>query len=198
MSLTLILAGTFLATFVVVFAVAYFLFAERDAAVPPIWTAPTTAKTFTAAVAGLGVALLVVLGVIALGLKLVKHTVEPLLKRISGPLLGMVFVPGVLPTLAIAVVVIGLGLSQRFRPRGRFITGACAVALGFLSLWQFPRLIATLPTPESRVQLEAPLLILGLVVSAFLLVCGFQLMGRCEWVRSGTQSSDGPGPPVLP
>ena len=54
------------------------------------------------------------------------------------------------------------------------------VALGFVCLWQLPKVMARLPTPEARVELEAPLLIVGLIVSGFLLVCGFQLMGSCE------------------
>jgi hypothetical protein len=157
---------------------------------PPVMRGPMTAWTVAAAVAVLGVAVLVFLGVIAVGLKVFEYSVEPLLERATGPLFLLLFVPGVLPALALTVLAIGLPLSQKFRPRGRFITGLCAVAFGFVSLWQVPRLMAALPTPESRVQLEAPLLIVGLVVSAFLLVCGFQLMGSCKWVRKGEGGGD--------
>src|SRR5688572_21982613 len=154
-----------------------------EAAEPAAIRGPMTAWTVAAAVLVIIIAVLIFLGVIALGLKVFEYGVEPVLKRALGPLLLLLFVPGVLPALAIAVLAIGLPLSQRFRPQGRFIAGLCAVALGFVSLWQFPRVMGALPTPESRVQLEAPLLIVGLVISAFLLVGGLQLMGSCKWVR---------------
>jgi hypothetical protein len=233
--MTLLLAGTFLGTFVVVSAIAYFLLRERaadsksvaarhgahdaqpsaggqtmrdgsvlayrvlqwfrdrpadEAPEPPAMRGPMTAWTVAAAVLVIIIAVLIFLGVIALGLKVFEYGVEPVFKRALGPLLLLLFVPGVLPAVAVAVLAIGLPLSQRFRPQGRFIAGVCAVAFGFMSLWQFPRLMGALPTPESRVQLEAPLLIVGLVVSAFLVVCGFQLMGRCKWTRKGDGGDD--------
>ena len=70
------------------------------------------------------------------------------------------------------------------------MTGLTAVALGFVCLWQLPKVMARLPTPEARVELEAPLLIVGLIVSGFLLVCGFQLLGSCEWVREQEEGDD--------
>jgi len=134
-------------------------------------------------VAVLGVGLLVFFGVIAVGLKVFELGFEPILDAVSGPLFLALLTPGVLPVLALAVLALGLPLSRKFRPQGRFVAGLSAVAGGFVCLWQFPKLMARLPTPEARVQLEAPLLIVGLVVSGFLLVCGVQLMGSCEWVR---------------
>lgn len=127
--------------------------------------------------------MLVFLGVIAVGLTVFEHGFEPILKGVSGPFFLLLLVPGVLPVLALTVLAIGLPLSRQFHPRGRFVTGLSAVALGFVCLWQLPKVMARLPTPEARVELEAPLLIVGLIVSGFLLVCGFQLMGSCEWVR---------------
>jgi len=74
-------------------------------------------------------------------------------------------------------------LARKFRPRGRFIMGLFGVALGFVCLWQLPWLMAALRTPEARVELKGPLLIISLIISAFLIVCGFQVMGSCKWVR---------------
>ena len=151
---------------------------------------PVTVLTLAAAVAVIGVGLLVFLGVIAVGLKVFEYGFEPILEAVSGPLFLLLLVPGVLPVLALTVLAIGLPLSRKFRPRGRFVTGLSAVALGFVCLWQLPKLMARLPTPEARVELEAPLLIVGLIVSGFLLVCGFQLMGSCEWVREQEGGDD--------
>lgn len=114
---------------------------DRDAIEPPVMRGPTTLWTVVAAVAVIGVGLLVFFGVIAVGLKVFEYGVEP-------------------------------------------IVGVSAVALGFVCLWQLPKLMAALPTPEARVDLEGPLLIVGLIISACLLVCGFQVMGNCEWVRN--------------
>ena len=82
----------------------------------------------------------------------------------------------------------GFAVTPKFQPRELFLTGVFVVALGFVCLWQLPRLIAALATPEARVQLEGPLLIIGLVISAFLFVCGFQVMGHCQWVREDEAS----------
>ena len=100
--------------------------------------------------------------------------------------------PGALPIFVVAVVAIGLAVARKFRPedKGLFLMALFCVALGFVCLSQLPRLMAALPTPEARVQLEAPLLIVGLIVSALLIVCGFQLMGSCKWVRVEDVSDD--------
>jgi hypothetical protein len=156
---------------------------DRDAIEPPVMRGPTTLWTVVAAVAVIGVGLLVFFGVIAVGLKVFEYGVEPIVDAVSRPLFLALFIPGVLPALALAVLMIGLPLSRKFRPRGLFVTGVSAVALGFVCLWQLPKLMAALPTPEARVDLEGPLLIVGLIISACLLVCGFQVMGNCEWVR---------------
>jgi hypothetical protein len=163
---------------------------DRGAIEPPAMRGPTTIWTLAAAVAVLGVGLLVFFGVIAVGLRVFEHGFEPILDTVSGPLFLALLIPGVLPALALAVLAIGLPLSRKFRPRGRFVTGLSAVALGFVCLWQLPKLLARLPTPEARVELEAPLLIVGLVVAGFLLVCGFQLMGSCEWKRGQDGGDD--------
>ena len=148
--------------------------------------------TLAVAAGVLLVGVLVFLGVIAIALQVFEYGVAPILTYLSGPIfrliLGLLFVPGALPALAGATVVVGLALAPKFQPRELFLTGVFVVALGFVCLWQLPRVIAALSTPEARVQLEGPLLIIGLVISAFLFVCGFQVMGHCQWVREDEAS----------
>ena len=157
---------------------------DRGPIEPPAMLRPTTIWTVAAALAAVCVGLLVFFGVIAVGLKVFELGFEPILDAVSGRLFVALLIPGVLPALALAVLALGLPVSRKFRPRGRFVTGLASVAGGFASLWQLPKLMARLPTPEARVELEAPLLIGGLVVSGFLLVCGLQLMGSCQWVST--------------
>jgi hypothetical protein len=167
---------------------------DRGAIEPPVMRGPTTVLTVAAAVAVLLVGVLVFLGVIAVALKVVEYGVEPIFDYVSGPIfrliVGLLLVPGVPPALAGATVVVGLALAPKFQPRELFLSGVFAVALGFVCLWQLPRLMAALPTPEARVQLEGPLLIVGLVISAFFLVGGFGAMGHCQWVREQDDSDE--------
>ena len=150
-------------------------------------------RTSVVAMAVLLVGVLVFLGVIAVALKVFEYGVEPILAYISGPIfrliLGSLLVPGALPTLAGATVVVGLALSPKFEPPELFLSGVFAVTLGFVCLWQLPRLIAAL-TPADRVQLEGPLLVVGLIISALLFVCGFGAMGYCQWVREQDDSDE--------
>ena len=148
---------------------------------------PTTVLTLAVAATALLVGALIFFGVIAVALKVFEYGFEPTLTYLSGSIfrfmLGVFFLPGALPVLAAATVAAGLALARRFQPRGLFLTGVFVIALGFASLWQLTKLIAALPTGEARVELEGPLLIIGLVLSAFLFVCGFQALGHCRWVR---------------
>jgi hypothetical protein len=157
----------------------------------PVMRGPTTPLTLAVAVAVLLVGVLVFLGVIAVALKVVEYGVEPIFDYVSGPLfrliLGLLLVPWGPPALAGATVVVGLALAPKFQPRELFLGGVFAVALGFVCLWQLPRLTAAL-TPEARVQLEGPVLIVGLGVSAFFIVGGFGAMGHCQWVREDDAS----------
>ena len=159
----------------------------------PVMRGPTTVRTSAVAVAVLLVGVLVFLGVIAVALKVLEYGVEPILDYVRGPIfrliLGLLFVPGALPALAGATVVVGLAMASKFQPQGLFLSGVFAVALGFVCLWQLPRFMAALTTPE-RVQLEGPLLIVGLLISALLFVCGFQVMGHCQWARREQDDSD--------
>jgi hypothetical protein len=154
--------------------------------VEPVMRGPTTVWTLAVAAAVLLVGVLVFLGVIAVALKVFEYGVEPIFDYVSGPIfrviLGLLLLPWGPPALAGVTVVVGLALAPKCQPRELFLSGVFAVALGFVCLWQLPRLMAAL-TPEARVQLEGPVLIVGLVVSAFLLVCGFGAMGHCQWVR---------------
>ena len=90
---------------------------DRGATEPPVMRGPTTARTLAAAVAVLGVGLLVFLGVIAVGLKVFEYGFEPILDAVSGPLFLVLLIPGVLPALALAILAIGLPLSGKF-PEG--------------------------------------------------------------------------------
>ena len=159
----------------------------------PVMRGPTTVLTLAVAVVVLVVGVLVFLGVIAVALTVFQYGVEPIFDYVSGPIFGLIvgllLVPWGPPALAGATVVVGLAVTPKFQPRELFLTGVFAVALSFVCLWQLPRLIAAL-TPEARVQLEGPVLIVGLVVSAFLLVCGFGAMGHCQWVREQHDSDD--------
>ena len=154
---------------------------------------PITARTSAVAAAVLLVGVLVFLGVIAVALKVFEFGVEPILAYVSGPIfrliLGLLLVPGALPALAATTVVVGLALAPKFQPRELFLTGVFAVALGFVCLWQLPRLMAALTTAE-RVQLEGPLLIVGLLISAFFLGGGLGAMGHSQWVREQDDSDE--------
>jgi hypothetical protein len=153
----------------------------------PVMRGPTTVWTLAAAAAVLLVGILVFLGVIAVALKVVEYGVEPIFDYVSGPIflfiLGLLLVPWVPPALAGATVLVGLALAPKFQPRELFLGGVFAVALGFVCLWQLPRLMAAL-------QLEGPLLIVGLVISAFFVVGGFGAMGHCQWVREQDDSDE--------
>ena len=152
---------------------------------------PTTLLTRAAGAAVIVVGMLVILGVIAITLKLFEYGVAPVLSYVSGGIFRLLLVPGALPALAAATVVVGLVMARKFQPRGVFLTGVIVVTLAFVCLWQLPRVIAALPTPEARVQLEAPLLIAGLIISVFLLVAGFQVIRRCQWVREDRATDKG-------
>jgi hypothetical protein len=157
----------------------------------PVMRGPITARTSAVAAVVLLVGVLVFLGVIAVGLKVLEYGVEPIFDYVSGPIfrytLGVLLLPGALPVLAGATVVVGLALAPKFQPRELFLCGVFAVALGFVCLWQLPRLMAAL-RPAERVQLEGPLLIVGLLISAFFLMGGFGAMGHCQWVREQDDS----------
>lgn len=174
----------------------WFRTAPPDAgAESPVGRGPTSARTLAVAAVGLVLGVLVFLGVIAVALKVFESGVAPILTYLKGPvfrlILGVLFLPGALPALMVATVVVGLALAQRFQPRELFLTGVFVVALGFGWLWQLPRLMAALSTSEAEVQLEGPLLIGGLVISALLFVCGIQVMGHCQWVREEEDEEEG-------
>lgn len=160
----------------------------------PVVREPATVRTLAIAAVVLVLGVLVFLGVIAVALKVFESGVAPVLTYLSGPvfrlILGVLFLPGALPALTVTTVVLGLALARRFQPRELFLTGVFLVALGFGCLWQLPRLVPALSTPEAQVQLEGPLLIGGLVVSALLFVCGFQVMGHCQWVREEEEDEE--------
>lgn len=159
----------------------------------PVMRGRITARTSAVAAAVLLVGVLVFLGVIAVALKVFEYGVEPIFDYVSGPIfrfiVGVLLVPGALPALAGATVVVGLALAPKFQPRELFLSGVFAVALGFVCLCQLPRLMAAL-TPAERVQLEGPLWIIGLIISAFFLGGGFGAMGQCEWVREQDDSDE--------
>jgi hypothetical protein len=156
----------------------------------PIPRRPATALTLVVAVVVIGLTVLMVLSVIALMLKVFEYGVEPILGYVLGRLFPLLFLPGALPVLALLVITFGLIVARKFRPDGPFMGGLFCVALGIVCLSQLPRVMAALPTREARLELDGLILIVGLVISGFLVVCGFQLIGSCRWVRAEPLDDD--------
>ena len=145
--------------------------------------------TLALAAIALAIGLAVFLGIIALALKLFEYGVAPIVDYALGRLFPLLLIPGALPVLACAVFVIGLAFVRKFRDPGQFLMGLFVVVLGILCFWQLPAVLGAL-RPDARGELEGPLLIVGLIVSLFLLVCGVQLMAMGEWVGNRRNVDD--------
>ena len=120
---------------------------------------------------------LLILGLSFLGLRVSEWTLFPAIDRIFAVIAPLVFMPGVLPGLALVVVVLGVSLARRFRSPVLFLSGMTAISLGLVCVWLFPLYIRLL---QQRVAAdgELPLLIVGGVVSFLLFVVGLQLVAQ--------------------
>jgi hypothetical protein len=138
---------------------------------------------FVAVVAIFG-ALLIIVGVIVVGLtagglRVAEWTLFPVVDRLFTFIVSNVFRPGVLPLVALTVLVLGLPLSRRFRSPSLFATGVISTSLGLICFWLFPVFIGVVQRrcpPEA----ELPLVIVGGVMSLLAFVVGLQLMGQAN------------------
>jgi hypothetical protein len=142
--------------------------------------------------AAIGVGLLVVLGVIVGVVKVLEYGVGPLLSYVGVRLIPLLFTPGALPTLVIAVLVMGLLLAPRFRDPWLFLMGLTGPILAIVALWQLPRAIGVVRERGAGVELEGPVLIVGLIVCVFLFIGGIQLMSTAKWIgkQKGVSGED--------
>ena len=79
------------------------------------------------------------------------------------------------PVAAIPILVFGLGGAHSFRDPGGFRMGIVLLAFG-LSAWLLPLQWLSRQTPEIKVQLELPVVVLTLIVTGFAVVVGLQLI----------------------
>jgi hypothetical protein len=149
----------------------------------PIVLGPRPVRTIVAAAMVIGAGVLVFLVVIAAGLKVLEYGVEPVVDYASGPIFRALLTPGVLPALAVAVLLIGLPFALKTDEPAQFIAGLVCVALGLVCFWQLPRLIGLLPTRSALKELEGFLLIGAILLSGFLFFGGVLLIAGCEWTR---------------
>jgi FtsH-binding integral membrane protein len=91
-------------------------------------------------------------------------------------LLPWSFLLWLLPLVALALLVFGLPEAHTFRHPDFFRIGIIATAVGLVSFLLLPWYLASIAIKE----LEVPLLILGLFISATLVVGGLQFIGRAD------------------
>jgi hypothetical protein len=142
------------------------------------------AGTPFSAVLGLFCALLLIIvativGLTFVGLRVSEWTLFPAIDRLFPIVMSQLFRPGVLPVLAVAVLVFGLPFAVRFRSPATFVTGLIATSLGLVCFWLYPVYIGVVQRrfpPDA----ELPLLIVGGVISLFVFVGGIQLMAQAN------------------
>ena len=165
----------------------------RTAADPPVVRGPKRVLVLAAAALALGVMVLIFLGVIAAALKVFEYGAAPALSYalsyVGRALLRLVLMPGGLPMLALAILVMGLPLARTFRDPGQFVRGLFGVSLALVCLWLLlPRLVALRPTEDAPAQLEGvPWLIVGFSLAALLFTSGVYSM----WSANSSSANDG-------
>jgi hypothetical protein len=138
---------------------------------------------FAAVAAIFGALLLIVavlvVGLTAGGLRIAEWTLFPAVDRLFTFVVSNVFRPGVLPALALTVLVLGLPWSRRFRSPSLFATGVIFTSLGLICFWLFPVFIGVVQR-QCPPEAELPLVIVGGVMSLLAFVVGLQLMGQAN------------------
>lgn len=125
------------------------------------------------------VLMVLILVLTAVGLGVAEWTLFPAINRVFAIVMPLLFKPGVLPVLALAVFVCGLAFARKVRSPFMFMAGLTGVSLGLMCFWLFPfyiRLLQQRFPPEA----ELPLLIVGGVISLLIFVCGIQLAAQAN------------------
>ena len=122
---------------------------------------------------------LVILGLSAIGLRVSEWTLFPAIDWVLAIVMPLVFLPGVLPALAAGIFVFGIVLAHRFRSPALFAAGITGISLGLVCFWLFPTYIQML-NERAPIEAEAPLLIIGGVISFLLFVGGIQLVAQAN------------------
>ena len=147
--MTAAVVGAFVATFVLVCALVYWLLASREAPVtaePALTPTRRIARTIGLIVVGTGITL----ACIALILQGAKWTLFPVMDALAPILLDIFLRPGGAALLALVVILAGIPLSRRVRRRDRFRAGIALIALALVTFWPMQYLAAsrTMPFPE--------------------------------------------------
>jgi hypothetical protein len=125
------------------------------------------------------VVVLLILGLTFVGVRVSEWTLFPAMDRLLAVLWPVMFSPGVLPAMALAVLVCGIVFERKFRSPILFLTGITGIALGLVCFWLFPFYISLLQQ-RAPAEAEVPLLIVGGVISLLLFVCGVQLIAQAN------------------
>lgn len=172
----LIVAGTFVATFLIVCATAYFLLRRRpfhsDDEARPL----TIGVRVLLACVMIVVAVGVFFAVIAVALRLGNWVLEPVIGwafQLIFPLL--LTLEGSL-IVAAGIIVLGLPLAKRFRRPERFRHGVLVLALAPATLWPLQYLAGSVDL--GFWEFTALLRVAGFLISATLLAAGLETMRR--------------------